>query len=206
MDLGAAVDFAQAQHQQFGTEHTLARAQLLVLAGSTGLALQVANLLVDLIPQILQARQILAGIGNARLGLPAPLFIERDARCLLDKGTHVFAACLDNARDHALLDDRVAAGAKPGAKEQLRDVAPAAAAAIDEIAIARNQALERDFGIAGVGTADLAIGVIKQQFDRSVAYRFARPGAVEDHIGHLITAQVPGRELAHHPADCIDNV
>src|ERR1700722_271907 len=71
----AAVEFAQPQRQQFGGQHTLLRLQVLIAAGDVGLALQVADLLVDLVAQILQSRQVLARIGHAHLGLAPSLLI-----------------------------------------------------------------------------------------------------------------------------------
>ena len=51
---GAAVELAQPQRQQLGGQRALLRLELLVAAGGIGLALQVADLLVDLVAQILQ--------------------------------------------------------------------------------------------------------------------------------------------------------
>ena len=135
-----------------------------------------ADLLVDFIAQILHARQVLARIGDAALGLAASLLIERNAGRFFDESAHVIGACLDYPRDHALLDDGVAARAEAGAQEQLRDVLATAAATIDEIAggaIARHHPLERDFAVAGIGAADLAIGVVEHQFDRGGTDRLA---------------------------------
>ncbi|MFM7625974.1 MAG: hypothetical protein ACKO7G_05805, partial [Gammaproteobacteria bacterium] len=67
-----------------------------------------ADLLVDLVAQILQALEVLARVGDARLGLLAALLVARDAGRLLDEGAHVVGLRLDETGDHALLDDRVA--------------------------------------------------------------------------------------------------
>ena len=92
-----------------------------------------ADLLLDLVAQVLQALQILARLSDAALGLAAPLLVARYARRLFDEGAHILRLRFDDARDHALLDDRVAARAQARAQEQLRDVLAAAAHAVDEI-------------------------------------------------------------------------
>ena len=63
---GAAVEFTQPQRQQLRSQGALLGLQVLVAAGGIGLALQVADLLVDLVAQVLQARQVLTRIGHAR--------------------------------------------------------------------------------------------------------------------------------------------
>src|ERR1700691_2434675 len=68
LNRSAAVEFARPQRQQFGGQGTLLRLEVLVTARGVGLALQVPDLLVDLVAQILQPRQVLARIGHAHLG------------------------------------------------------------------------------------------------------------------------------------------
>jgi hypothetical protein len=72
----AAIELAQPQRQQLGGQGALLRFEFLIAPRGVGLALQVADLLVDLIAQILQAREILACLGHAHLGLPAALLIQ----------------------------------------------------------------------------------------------------------------------------------
>ena len=209
MDLGAAVELAQLQSQHFGREPALLFLQRLVAARRGGLPLQMADLLVDLVAHVLQALEVLARLAYAAFGLAAPLLVLRDASRLLDEGAHVLGLGLDDARDHALLDDRVAARAEAGAQEQLRDVLAAAARAIDEVArgaIARNEPLQRDFVVARVGPADLAVGVVEEQLDGGGADRLACRRAVEDDVRHGLAAQVLGGELAHDPAHGVDDV
>ena len=120
------VERLQAQREHFGLKFALLLLERLVAARGGGLALQVADLLVDLLAQIVQPVEIFARLGDAALGLPPPFLITRDARGLLEKRAQVVRPRLDHARNHALLDDGVAARAQAGAEEQLRDVlAPA---------------------------------------------------------------------------------
>src|ERR1700731_2402665 len=107
--------------------------QRLVAPRARRLALQVADLFFDLIAHVLQPLEILAGLGDARLGLLAPLLVARHTGGLLDKGAHVLGLGVDDARDHALLDDGVAARAQTGAEEQVGDVLAPATNAVDEV-------------------------------------------------------------------------
>ena len=167
------------------------------------------NLFVDFVAQILQALHVLARRSDTRLGLFAPLFITRDAGGFFDEGAHVIGFGLDDARDHALLDDGVAARAETCAEKQLRDVFTAAARTVQRIfrtAIARYLALQRHFGVTGIRAADLAVGIIEHQLNRGRSHRLASARAVKDDIGHRIAAQMLGGEFAHDPAHRIDDV
>ena len=146
LHLGAGIDLAQAQCQQLGRQAAFGFLQRLVAARGRRLALQVADLLVDFVAHVLQALEVFARVGDARLGFLAALLVAGDAGGFLDEGAHVIGLGLDDARDHALLDDGVAARSQAGAQEQLRDVLAAATRAIQEIvgrAVARHLALER---------------------------------------------------------------
>ena len=87
--LRAAVELAQPQRQQFRVQPPLLLLERLVAPRGRGLALQVADLLVDLIAHVLQALEVLAGVGDARLGLLAALLVAGDAGRLFDEGAHV---------------------------------------------------------------------------------------------------------------------
>ncbi len=134
------VKLTQAQGEQLRGQSPLLLLQRLIASRRGGLALQVADLFLDLIEHVLQALKILTRVGDARLGLLAALLVARDTGGLLDEGAHVLGLRVDDARDHALLDDRVAARTQAGAEEEVGDVLAAAAAAVDEVcrrAIAR---------------------------------------------------------------------
>src|SRR5207253_6451529 len=125
--LAAAVEVPQAQRQELRGEASLLLLQRLVAPGGRRLTLQVPDLLLHLVAHVLEPLEILAGLGDARLGLLAPLLVARDTGGFLDEGAHVLALRLDDARDRALLDDSVAARAEPRAEKQAGDVlAPAA--------------------------------------------------------------------------------
>ena len=203
------LDLAQLQREQLGVCLSLLLLERLVATRRRRLSLQVSQLLLYLVAEVAQAREVLARLRNAALGLLALLLVPRDAGRLLQERTHVLGLGLDHAGDHVLLDDRVAARAQPGAKEQLGDVLAAAAHAVQEIRrlpVARDEALQRDLGVVRVLAAELAVGVVEHEFDRGGADRLARARAVEDHVRHRVAAQVLGGDLAHDPAHRIDDV
>ncbi len=183
--------------------------QGLVLLGLPRLAAQVLELLADLLAQVAQALQVLAGMADAGLGLLAALLVLGDAGGLFQVDAQVFRARLDDLADHALLDDRVAARAQAGAEEQVGDVAAPALGAVEVVvaaAVAADQALDRDFVERGVLAGDGVVGVVEDQLDRGLRDRLAPGRAGEDHVGQRIAAQAAGRALAHHPAHRIDDV
>ena len=204
-----ALDLAQPQREQLGVHLPLFLLQYLVAPRGGRLALQVAQLFLDFVAQVGEAREVLAGVRDTRLGLLAALLVARDARRFLEERAHLVGFRLDDARDHVLLDDRVAARAEARAEEQLRDVLAAAADAVQEIGrlpVARDDALQRHLGVAGVLTTELAVRVVEHEFDRRLPDRLARARAVEDDVGHRVAAQVLRRDLAHHPAHRVDDV
>ena len=204
-----AVEVPHPQCQQLRLQLALAAHVLLVAAGNAGLALQMADLLVDFLAKVIQPLEVLTRVRDAVFGLPAAILVARDTRRFFDEGAHVLGPRFDQSRNHALLDDRVAARTEPGAEKQVRDVLAAALGAVDEVgrvAVPRHEALQRDFGIAGIGSRELAVAVVEDQLDRAAANRLAAARAIEDHVGHRVAAQVLRGNLAHHPADRVDDV
>jgi hypothetical protein len=130
-------------------------------------------------------------------------------RRLLEERPHVLGLGLDDARDHVLLDDRVAARAQAGAEEQLRDVLATAADAVQEIrgrAVARDDALEGHLGVARIFAGELAVRIVEHELDGRRAHGFAGTGAIENDVRHRIATQVLGGDLAHDPAHGVDDV
>ena len=91
------------------------------------------ELLFDLFAQILQPLEVLARVVDAVLGLAPPLLVLRDAGRLLEKRAQLLGLRLDEAGDHALLDDRVAVRADAGAEQDVRDVFAAATRVVQVI-------------------------------------------------------------------------
>ncbi len=183
--------------------------QRLVLLGLARLALEVLELLADLLAQVAQAFQVLAGMADAGLGLLASLLVLGDAGGLFQVHAQVFRARLDDLADHALLDDRVAARAQAGTQEQVGDVATPALGAVEVIAaaaVAADLTLDRDLVERGVLAGNGVVGVVEDQLHGGLRHRLARRGAGEDHVGQRIAAQAAGRAFAHHPAHRVDDV
>src|SRR5690606_31304067 len=101
----------------------------LVLLGLASLALQVLELLADLVAQVGQPVQVLARVLDPVLGLAPALLVLGDARGFLEVDAQVLGPGFDDLADHALLDDRVAARPQACSQEQVGDVAAPALAA-----------------------------------------------------------------------------
>ncbi len=204
-----AGNLGESQGEQLAGQLALVLLERLVAAGRRGLALQVAQLLVDFLAQVVEPVQVLARVRDAALGLAAAFLVPGDAGGLLEKATHLVGPRVDHARDHVLLDDRVAARAEARAEEQLGDVLAPAAAAVEEIirgAVAGDHALQRHLGEGRVLAAERPVGVVEYQLHRRRADRLARTGAVEHDVGHRIATQVLCRDLAEYPAHRVDDV
>ena len=203
------VQSLQTQRQQFSLQLALLLLEHLVPARGGRLPLQVADLLLHLLAQIIQPVQILAGLRNSTFRFAAPLLVARNAGRLFEERAQVIRPRLDDPGDHALLDDRVAAGAKARTQEQLGDVLAAHLDAVDVVIrgpVAADGAPQRHLVVVRVGAADLAFRIVEHQLNRRGTERFACGGAVENHVRHRLTAQVLGRDLTHHPAYGIDDV
>ena len=203
------VQSLQTQRQQFGLQLALLLLEHLVAARGGRLPLQMADLLLHLLAQIIQPVQVLAGLGNSILRFAAPLLVARNAGRLFEERAQIIRPRLDDPGDHALLDDRVTAGAEARAQEQLGDVLAAHLDAVDVVvrgSIAADGAPQRHLVVVRVGAADLAFRIVEHQLNRCGTERFACGGAVENDVGHRLAAQMLGGDLTHHPAHGIDDV
>src|SRR5512146_3298958 len=79
--------------------------QLLVAGGDLSMRPQLLELRAELQAGVGDARQVLARGAEARFRLLAPLLVLRDAGRLLEEDAQLLGLRLDDARDHALLDD-----------------------------------------------------------------------------------------------------
>ena len=198
-----------AQCQQPGLQLALSGAQRPVLLGGTRLPGQHLQAALEFLAHVGEAVEVLARVADAGFGLAPAFLVLRDAGGLFEEGTQFLGPGVDDARDHALLDDRVAARPEAGAEEQLGHVAPPAARAVQEVlagAVAVDEAAHRDLGVARPGAAEAAFGVVEHQFDAGLADGLARRRTAEDHVAHRLAAQARGRRLAHHPAHGVDDV
>jgi hypothetical protein len=103
------VQTLQAQRQKLRLQLALFFLERLIAARRRRLPLQMADLLVDFLAQIVQTIQILARLADAIFGFPPAFLVARNSGRLLQERPQIVGAGLDDSRDHALLDDRVAA-------------------------------------------------------------------------------------------------
>jgi len=183
--------------------------QFAVLPGHLGLSLQLDDLVAQLVADVLDPGEVLAGVGEAVLGLAAALLVFGDAGRLLEEEAQLLGLGLDDARDHALLDDGVGARTQAGAHEKVDHVAPAHVHIVDvvgRLAVAVEHALDGDLGILRPLAAGAALGIVEMQLDAGAADGLALAGAVEDDVLHGLAAQGGGLGLAEHPAHGVDHV
>src|SRR5205814_164185 len=186
-----------------------ARFVLPILGGDPGLRVELFELAAKFDPDVLDARQIVAGVGEPAFGFLAPLPVFRDTRRFFEKNTELLGLRLDHAGNHSLLDDRVGARTESGAEEEVVDVAAANRDIVDVIggiAVARQHALDRQLRILAPLPADAPGAVVEDQLDRRAADRLALAGAVEDDVLHRLAAHGGRLRFAEYPAHGVDDV
>jgi hypothetical protein len=184
-------------------------AVLTVLAGDAGLAFEALHLRREFEADVFDARQIVARVGEAALGFLAPLLVAGHACRLFEEDTQFVRFGLDDPRDGALADDRVSTRTEAGAEEEVGDILAPNVQVVDVVlglSVARQQALDREFGILRPLTRQASERVVEDQFDRRPRYRLARSGTVEDHVLHRFAAQLRSLRLAEHPAYGVHHV
>ena len=182
---------------------------LLVAFRRPRLPLQLGQAFVQLLAQIQQPFQVFTGVAHAVFRLPPPLLVAGDAGRFFQIAAQLFRTGFHDTADHALFDDGIAAWPQARAQEQVGDIPPAAAVAVEKIhglAIPADHSLDRNLVVAGVFSADGAVTVVEHQFHLSGTHRLAAAGAGEDHITHGSAAQHLGRAFPQHPAHGVDDV
>ena len=120
-----------------GELHLLPAPQLfpqpLVAAGLGRLPLQRAPLLLDLVDDVVDARQVLLRGFELQLGGAAAALVLGDAGRFLDQLTAIGRAGAENLADLALLDHGVGLHAQAGVHQQVLHVAEAAVLAVDQV-------------------------------------------------------------------------
>ena len=150
------------------------------------------QLAAEFLADIGNAVQVFARIAQSAFGLLAAFLVFRHARRFFQKPAQFLRLGLDDARNHALLNDRVGFAAQAGAEEEIGHIALADLDIVDVIAgIAGpcQNPLDRNLGILRPLSGRLAVAVVEQQFDRSTRSRLAPGRAVEDHVLHTGAAQ-----------------
>ncbi len=183
--------------------------QLLVVLGDFGLRGELLDLGPEFALDVLDTVHVAARVLQPGFGFAAALLVFGHTGGLFQITAQFLRLGLDQARNHALLDNGVGARADPGAKEEVGDIAPPHPHVVDVIggvAAAVEHALDRDFGVLRPLAGGAPEFVVERQFDRGARRRLARARAVEDHVLHGLAAQVLGRRFAEHPAHRVDHV
>ena len=84
---------------------------------------------------VAEALQVLLGMADALLGLPAPLLVAGDPGGLFHEQLEIGGAGLHQPADGALFDDGVTAGPKASAEEEVGHVLAAALLAVDLVVV-----------------------------------------------------------------------
>ncbi len=185
------------------------RFQFAVLFGDLGLFGQMGELLFQFQANVVHAQQILARIADAQFGFAAAVAVFGNARRFFEEDAQFLRLGLDDARDHALLDDGVSARTQPGAEENIGDVLAPHVLVVDVIAgiaVALQHALDGNLGVARPLPGGLAQAVVENQLDAGARHRLALAGAVENHVLHGFAAQRGGPGFAQHPAQRVDYI
>ena len=130
---GFLVHGVVAQRQQFRLHLAFFFLEFLVTLRGARLALQLVELLVYFFQQVVQAIEVFTRMPNSVFRLAAPLLVLGDAGGLFQERAQVIGLGLDQARDGALLDDRVTARTQTGAEKDVGDVATPTARVVEEI-------------------------------------------------------------------------
>ncbi len=183
--------------------------QLTVLFRHFGLRAQMHQLLFQFLQDIADAQQVVARVADAQFRLTAAVAVFGDAGSLLEEDAQLLRFGLDDARDHALLDDRIGARPQAGAEEDVGDILAPHMLIVDVVcgfAVALQYAFDRDLGVAGPLAVCLAQRVVEDQLDAGTRHRLALAGAVENHVLHGLAAQRGRLGFAQHPAQCVDHI
>ncbi len=209
VSLRFGIGFVAAQKpQQVLFERPLGR-KLVIPAGDLRLLFEPLDLAPELLADVAGARQILARIGQAMLGLAPPLLVLGHPGRLLEEHAQLLGLRLDDPGDHALLDDGVGPRAQPGAEEDVLHVAAPHVRAVDEVGrltVVPQYPLHRDLGILGPLPCRPAEAVVEEELHACARHGLAQRRAVENDVLHRVAAQGGGARLSEHPAHGVDDV
>src|SRR5205807_2962774 len=144
------------------------RVVFLVARRYRGLRLELFQLRGKLAADVGEAREIAARVAEATLGFAAAFLVFRDSRRLLEEHAQLLGFRLDDARDRALLDDRVGPRTKARAEEHVGDVAAPDVRAVDvvaRLAVALQDALHGDLRVLRPLSGRAPLSVVEDQLD-----------------------------------------
>ena len=177
----------------------------LVLLGLLRLALQRAELALDLVHDVAYAEEVLAGGLQLPQGLGALQLVPRDPGRLLDEEAAVEGLRGEDVGQALLLHQRVGLGVDARPQEEVVDVLQAADLLVEEV-------LGLPVPVEAPAHRDLAPGqrhvavVGEGQEGLGQPERPPRAGPVEDDVFHAMTAEGLGALLAEGPAQRVGDV
>jgi hypothetical protein len=167
------------------------------------------DLAPDLVEDVLDAREVLAGA----LHLPFRLFPPDpelgDPRGLLDDHAHLVRPGIDDLADLPLGDDGVPARAGARVEEQFRDVLEPARDLVDEelaLAVPEGPAGDRDLGVRFVPRGGDPVVVQEGEGHLGHPEGTGGVGTGEDHVLERLASKEGGGVLPEDPADGVDDV
>ena len=183
-----------------------ARGQFFVLARAIDLTLQRTQLTGDFLVDIAGTGQVLVHRLDLFERTLLAALVLGDAGSLLDEGTALLGAALQNGIELTLADDGMRILAQTRVVQNILNVHQAARARVDEVL-----ALARAIHAAGDGNLVKVDGqhmvrVVEHQRDLGHAYRLASRRAREDDVFHGLAAQLLGALLAQDPQNRVGNV
>ena len=197
--LGAHQEHVQVQHLQFVP-------QLQILPCRLGLLFERLHPGFQLGEDVLDAVQVVLGVGDALLGVLLAGLVLDDACGLLEHLPAVLGLRGQYLVDAALADQRIAVLADARVPEQVHDVLQAAGRAVDLVlALAGTVDPTGDLHLGEVDGQGVVL-VFKDQRHLAVAQPPPLFGAVEDDVLHLGAAQGFCALLAQHPPHGVGDV
>ena len=179
------------------------------LPGSGGFLGEFVALFAELLQAVVVAGEVFAHVGHARFAFFTPRFVVGDARRFFDVAAQFFGFGFDDAADHALFDDGVAARAHAGALQEFDDVAPPHAFVVDAVlglAVAADFACDDELGVVSKRTARAAIAVVEMQGNARHARCPPIRRAGKDDVSHRLAAQLFGGGFTQYPAHGVTDV
>src|ERR1700731_2092880 len=142
--------------------------QTLISLGDHRLRFQFFELTAEFPDNVLDPREVLAGILQAALGFPPPLLVFRDTCGFLEEYPQILGLRLDDAGDHPLTDNRVRTRAQAGTEKDVLNIAAPGRHVIDVIArrpVAREPPLNRDFAVLSPLPVRALRAIVEDQFN-----------------------------------------
>ena len=183
-----------------------ARGQLFVLARAIDLTLQRSQLTGDFLVDITGTGQVLVHRFNLFERTFLATLVLGDAGGLLNEGTALLGAALQNGIELALADDGMRILAQSRIVQDILDVHQAARARVDEVlAFARAVHTTGDGDLVKVDRQHM-VRVIEHQRDLGDTHRLTRRRAREDDVLHGLAAQLLGALLTQDPQNRVGDV